>query len=364
MATLVAQERRETRGLRHTRGVFSLPYTVHSGQLRKGTGLKTKSGDSRRVLVTGGAGFVGSHVADAYIARGDRVWVLDDLSSGRRENVPAAAEFVEMDIAHPHAAELVRDVGFDLVNHHAAQIDVRVSVADPVADARVNVAGLLNILEAVRAAGTRRVVFVSSGGVVYGEPETYPTPEGAPKQPVSPYGVSKLAGENYLNYYREIHGLEYVALRYGNVYGPRQDPHGEAGVVAIFCNRLIEGKPLAIYGDGEQVRDYVYVEDVASANVLASEMTLEDCPGIDARAYNVGTGDATSVNTLATHLEEIAGGHRGRVHRGARPGDVRRSSLDTARIRAAGWAPAHGLREGLARTFRHIAPAGAKEGAA
>ncbi|MDE2654684.1 MAG: NAD-dependent epimerase/dehydratase family protein [Gemmatimonadota bacterium] len=326
--------------------------------------MKTDSGDTRRILVTGGAGFVGSHVADAHLSRGDRVWVMDDLSSGRLDNVPAGAEFVEMDIADPRAARLIRDVGFDLINHHAAQIDVRVSVADPVADARVNIAGLLNVLEASRESGTRRFVFVSSGGVVYGEPETYPTPENAPKQPVSPYGVSKLSGECYLNYYREVHGLDYVALRYGNVYGPRQDPHGEAGVVAIFCNRLIEGKPLTIYGDGEQVRDYVYVEDVASANLMASEMVLEKRPGMDARAYNVGTQNPTSVNTLATLLEEIAGVHRGRVHRDERPGDVRRNTLDTARIRALGWAPAHSLREGLTRTFRHIASCRAKAGAA
>ena len=314
--------------------------------------------------MTGGAGFVGSHVCDAHLARGDRVWVMDDLSSGRRENVPAGAEFVHMDIADPRAAELFRDVGFDLVSHHAAQIDVRASVADPVADARVNVAGLLNILEAARATGVRRFVFISSGGVVYGESGTRPTPEAAPKQPVSPYGVSKLAGENYLNCYREVHGLEHVALRYGNVYGPRQDPRGEAGVVAIFCSRLLEGRPLTIYGDGEQVRDYVYVEDVADANVLASEMTLEDGRGIDARAYNVGAGAATSVNALAARLEEIAGVRRGRVRRGARSGELRRSVLDTSRLRAAGWAPAHTLRDGLARTFRHIAAAAEKAGAA
>ena len=331
---------------------------------RKGKGLKTDSGETRRILVTGGAGFVGSHVADAYIARGDRVWVMDDLSSGRLEHVPAAAEFAEMDIADPRAARLIREVGFDLINHHAAQIDVRASVADPVADARVNIAGLLNVLEAACAAGTRRVVFVSSGGVVYGEPERYPTPESAAKQPVSPYGVSKFAGECYLNYYREVRGLEYVALRYGNVYGPRQDPHGEAGVVAIFCNRLIEGKPLTIYGDGEQVRDYVYVEDVASANMIASGMALEDRPGIDARAYNVGTQEATSVNTLAALLEGIAGVQPGRLHREARPGDVRRNTLDTARIRGRGWVPAHSLTEGLARTFGHIAAGRAKAGAA
>lgn len=313
---------------------------------------------SRRVLVTGGAGFVGSHVADAHIARGDRVWVMDDLSAGRPANVPAGAEFVEADIADARARELVVDVGFDLINHHAAQIDVRASVADPIADAKVNIAGLLNILEAAREAGTRRVVFVSSGGVVYGEPEVYPTPESVPKRPASPYGVSKLAGEHYLDYYRAAHGLDYVALRYGNVYGPGQDPRGEAGVVAIFCGRLIDGQPLDIYGDGEQARDYVYVDDVAAANLIAADMPPGDGAGIDARAFNVGTGEATSVNRLATLLEEIAGVRPGRVHRDARAGELRRSVLSSARMRAAGWAPAHGLREGLARTFRHIASGG------
>ena len=260
-----------------------------------------------------------------------------------------------MDIADPRAQELIRDVGFDVINHHAAQIDVRASVADPMGDARVNIAGLINILEGARAAETQRVVFVSSGGVVYGEPDVYPTPEDAPKRPVSPYGVSKLAGEYYLDYYRAVHGLEHVALRYGNVYGPGQDPHGEAGVVAIFCNRLIDGEPLDIYGDGEQTRDYVYVEDVAVANLTAADMPLEDGAGIDARAYNVGTGEATSVNTLATLLEEIAGVRPGRVHQDARAGELRRSVLSTERMGAVGWAPAHSLREGLARTFRHIA---------
>lgn len=310
---------------------------------------------SRKVLITGGAGFVGSHVAGAHIARGDRVWVIDDLSSGRPANVPSGAEFVEMDIADPRARALIRDVGFDLINHHAAQIDVRASVADPIGDARVNIAGLINILEGAREAGTRRMVFVSSGGVVYGEPDMYPTPESAPKRPVSPYGVSKLAGEHYLDYYRAVHGLDYVALRYSNVYGPGQDPHGEAGVVAIFCTRLIDGEPLHIYGDGEQTRDYVYVEDVAAANLIAAGMPFENGAGIDARAFNVGTGEATSVNTLATLLEEIAEVRPGRVHRDARVGELRCSVLSTARMRAMGWVPAHSLREGLARTFRHIA---------
>ncbi|NNF28276.1 MAG: NAD-dependent epimerase/dehydratase family protein, partial [Gemmatimonadetes bacterium] len=228
----------------------------------------------RKVLVTGGAGFIASHVAEAYLARGDRVFIVDDLSSGRMENVPEAAEFVEMDVADPALGDLIRQEKFDLINHHAAQIDVRVSVADPAKDARINVMGLINLVEAAREAGTRRVVFVSSGGVVYGEPEEVPTPEGAPKLPLSPYGVSKLTGEYYLHYYKVIQGLEYVALRYSNVYGPRQDPHGEAGVVAIFSTKLLDGEPLAIYGDGEQTRDYVFVRDVVSANMKVSDLAL------------------------------------------------------------------------------------------
>ena len=313
--------------------------------------------ESRKVLVTGGAGFIGSHVADAHLDRGDRVWIVDDLSTGRLENVPAGAEFHRLDIADGAVGDLIRDVGFDLVNHHAAQIDVRVSVADPVLDARVNVGGLLNILEAARAGGTGRIVFVSSGGVVYGEPREFPTPERAPKEPLSPYGVTKLAAEHYLNYYREVHGLEYVALRYGNVYGPRQDPHGEAGVVAIFSRRLLRGEPLVVYGDGEQTRDYVHVGDVASANLLAARMELSAAPGIDERAYNVGTGTGTSVNRLAAVLEEAAGMSAGRIFRDARPGELRRSALATDRIRQRGWAPARSLREGLAATFATVASA-------
>ena len=311
--------------------------------------------ESRKILVTGGAGFIGSHVAEAHLDRGDRVWIIDDLSSGRLENVPAGAEFHELDIADARVGDLIRTVGFDLINHHAAQIDVRVSVADPALDARVNVTGLLNILEAARASGTGRIIFVSSGGVVYGEPHEIPTPERAPKEPRSPYGVTKLAGEHYLNYYREVHGMDCVALRYSNVYGPRQDPHGEAGVVAIFSQRLLRGEPLVIYGDGEQTRDYIHVGDVVRANLMAARMDLSPAPGLDSRAYNVGTGIETSVNGLADILEEAVGIPTGRVFQGARSGELRRSALATARIRERGWAPALSLRAGLAATFEHIA---------
>lgn len=313
------------------------------------------TGPKRRVLVTGGAGFIASHVAEAYLAAGDDVWIVDDLSSGRTENIPQGAEFVEVDVRDPEIRNLFREVRFDLVNHHAAQIDVRVSVLDPSKDASINLMGLLNVTEAAIEVGTARVVFVSSGGVVYGEPDEIPTPETAPKLPLSPYGVTKLAGEFYLHYYRRIRGLEYVALRYSNVFGPRQDPHGEAGVVAIFCNRLQSGEPLTIFGDGEQTRDYVYVKDVVAANMLASDVSLDDGDGLDARAFNVGTGVGTSVNHLADVLEGIAGVGLPRDHESERPGELRHSTLDSSLIRSHGWSLGYTLEQGLRETYEHIA---------
>jgi len=313
----------------------------------------------KRTLVTGGAGFIGSHVADAYLDRGNEVWVVDNLSSGKRENVPDRATFIEMDIRDEDLRDLFREVRFDLVNHHAAQIDVRVSVANPRLDAEVNLLGLLNLLEGAREVGTARFIFVSSGGVVYGEPHVFPTPETAPKLPLSPYGVSKLTGELYLNYYRAIHGLSYVALRYGNVYGPRQDPHGEAGVVAIFSSRLLAGEALTVFGDGEQTRDYTFVRDVVAANMTVSEL---DSSGLAARAggsldsvaFNVGTGNGVSVNELARALEEVAGVRPGRNHEPARPGELRHSRLDTRCLQALGWTSEWTLEDGLRETYLHI----------
>jgi len=310
---------------------------------------------NRRILVTGGAGFIASHVAEAHLAAGDRVWIVDDLSSGKRSNLPAGAEFVEMDVRDPAMRDLIRDVRPDIVNLHAAQIDVRISVADPAKDAGINLLGLLNVTEAALEVGTQRVIFVSSGGVVYGEPEQIPTPETAPKLPLSPYGVTKLGGEFYLNYYRHVHGMEYVALRYSNVFGPRQDPHGEAGVVAIFCNRLLSGQALTIFGDGEQIRDYVYVKDVVAANMLASNVDMGAGEGLDSRAFNVGTGVGTSVLELATVLEGIAGDSLPRNHEPERPGELRQSTLDSGLIQSRGWAPAFTLEQGLRETYEYIA---------
>lgn len=310
---------------------------------------------ARRVLVTGGAGFIGSHVADAYLAQGAEVWIVDNLSSGRRANLPDGARFVELDIGDPGLEEVFREAGgFDLISHHAAQIDVRRSVADPRYDARINVDGLLNVLECARRHGTRRVIFVSSGGVVYGEPDERPTPETAPKLPQSPYGVTKLSAEYYLAYYHQVHGLEYAALRYSNVFGPRQDPHGEAGVVAIFSTRLLDGEALTIFGDGEQTRDYVYVGDVVAANLAVTDHVFGGMTGLDDRAFNVGTGQETSVNELARSLMDGVGREVEVNYAPARAGELRHSCLDATRLRGLGWAPRTSLREGLRSTYEFI----------
>lgn len=310
---------------------------------------------SRTVLVTGGAGFIGSHVCQAYRDNGWQVIALDNLSSGKLTNVPDGVEFVEMDIRSDELRQFMQDHRPDLVNHHAAQIDVRVSVADPRLDASINVDGWLNVLESARIAGVGRVIYVSSGGVVYGEPEQIPTGERAAKAPISPYGVSKLTGEHYMFYYRKVYGLEGVALRYSNVYGPRQDPHGEAGVIAVFCRCLLEGLNLTIFGDGEQTRDYVYVGDVAAANLAVSEMALSDPESIDDVAFNVATGIEVSVCRLAETLLDVAGQRAEIEFEAARPGELLRSALDTECLRAAGWAPEIDLTQGLRRTYEYIA---------
>jgi len=297
-----------------------------------------------KVLVTGGAGFIGSHVADGLLGAGHEVTVLDDLSSGKREQVPQAARFVHADIRSEAAAKLIRDERFDAVVHQAAQIDVRKSVTDPRFDADVNLSGLLNLLEASTSAGVKRFLFASSGGACYGEQETYPAPESHPSRPVSPYGVSKAAGELYLGYYAAEKKLSYCALRYANVYGPRQDPMGEAGVVAIFSGRCLAGSTCTIYGDGRQTRDYVYVGDVARANLLA---LTSDFVG----PINIGTGVETDVVELHRRIAEATCSGQGPQFAAPRAGEQRRSCIDPAKAaQVLGWRPEVSLEEGISRT--------------
>ncbi|MEJ2547795.1 MAG: NAD-dependent epimerase/dehydratase family protein [Gemmatimonadota bacterium] len=310
---------------------------------------------SPRVLVTGGAGFIGSHVCQAYRDAGWEVTALDDLSTGRRSNLPDGVTLVEEDIRSDAAADLIRGGRFDLVNHHAAQIDVRVSVARPRHDASINIDGLLNLLEAARDGEVPRFLFVSSGGAIYGESGEIPSPETTLKAPLSGYGVSKLAGEHYLFTFRKLFGVEGASLRYSNVYGPRQDPNGEAGVVAVFSSRLIAGEPLTIYGDGMQTRDYVYAGDVARANLLLTTTPLPEPTTVDDVAFNIATGEETSVVRLAATLLKAAGAEVEVQHAPARKGEVLRSCLHTEKLRGLGWAPEMSLEQGLRNTYEHIA---------
>jgi UDP-glucose 4-epimerase len=307
----------------------------------------------RRALVSGGAGFIGSHVADLLIENDYIVTVIDNLSSGKRSQVPGAATFAELDVGSPEAAAIVREGRFDVICHLAAQIDVRKSVADPAYDARVNIGGSLNLLEAVRQSKhATRFIFSSTGGAVYGDLVPVPTSEETPKDPQSPYGTAKLSVELYMGYFARVHGLDCVALRYANVYGPRQDPHGEAGVVAIFCDRLIDGTTLTIFGDGEQTRDYVHVRDVARANLAATTASLPAAAGVDSRAFNIGTSVETDVVTLAKVLKKASGGTSNVVHAAARAGEQRRSVVRNEKAaRTLGWRPQIALADGLRDTF-------------
>jgi UDP-glucose 4-epimerase len=301
-----------------------------------------------RVLVTGGAGFIGSHIAEAYLREGWEVVVLDDLSRGQESNVPGGARLVRADIRSAQARELVATGRFDVLNHHAAQIDVRISVDRPALDSEINVVGLVNLLEGAAEGGVRRVVFASSGGVVYGDPDVIPTPETAPKLPISPYGVSKLAGEYYIRAIAALRGFEGVAMRYANVFGPRQDPKSEAGVVSIFVSRLLAGQPLIVFGDGNQTRDYVFVRDVARANVLASSVPVARNGDLDAPAFNIATSVQRSVLELAASVGEVMGQKPKLEFAEPRPGELFRSALDVSKAKAVlGWSPQLGFEDGL-----------------
>ena len=312
---------------------------------------------TRTALVTGGAGFIGSHVADLLATEGYQVTVLDNLTSGKREQVPKTATFIESDITSVEAAALVRDSRFDVICHLAAQIDVRKSVADPAADSRLNIGGTLNLLEAVRQGSPRtRFIFSSTGGAVYGDLVPMPVEETAAKDPQSPYGTAKLSAEYYMGYYARVHGLDTVALRYANVYGPRQDPHGEAGVVAIFCNRILDGTALTVFGDGKQTRDYVYALDVARANLLACTAELPRMTTLDSRAFNIGTSIETDVLELAGILKRTGKSDVAVNHAPARAGEQMRSAVQISKAkRALGWEPRVALEEGLANTFEWFA---------
>jgi UDP-glucose 4-epimerase len=305
-----------------------------------------------RTLVTGGAGFIGSNLVDALVGRGDAVTVVDDLSTGRRENLEGAlgrgAALVELDIRDAEAvAETTERVAPQVIFHLAAQIDVRKSVADPAHDSRVNVEGTINVLRAALGTGVSRVVNTSTGGAIYGEGQIIPAPEEHPVAPEAPYGLSKFCAENYCALFTRLHGLSTVSLRYGNVYGPRQDPMGEAGVIAIFCGKLLDGERATVYGDGRQTRDYVFVGDVVDANLRAAESAATG-------AFNVGRGVQTSVldivEALAAHREGFAADHAPE-----RPGEVQHIALDSTRARRElGWEARMGLGEGLERTLASL----------
>ncbi len=296
------------------------------------------------ILVTGGAGFIGSNVVDAYIQEGHRVIVVDDLSSGEKENINRDAVFYHLDIRSDELSDIFKKEKIDVVNHHAAQMDVRRSVADPKFDASVNVIGGLNVFECARMHGIKRIIFASTGGAIYGEQEYFPADEAHPLRPLSPYGITKLSSEKYLFYYKEVHGLDHTILRYANIYGPRQNPHGEAGVVAIFCSKMINGEQPIINGEGKQTRDYTFVGDVVRANVLALRTK-------GSAVYNVGTGLENDVIALFQLLREYLNPTCPEKHGLAKQGEQLRSVISYEKFKnELGWSPMVSLEDGLRMT--------------
>ena len=302
-----------------------------------------------KVLVTGGAGFIGSHVVDLFVRNGYEVVIVDDLSTGRASNLNPAAKFYQLDIRSPKLAEVFEAERPDYVSHHAAQMDVRRSVAEPLFDADVNVLGSINLIECAKQYQLQRFVYVSTGGAVYGEPEYLPCDEAHPINPICQYGASKHTVEHYLYMYQVNYGLKYTVLRYPNVYGPRQDPRGEAGVVAIFTGQMLTDKEIVINGDGEQQRDFVYVGDCAQANLLAV------VSGHGSGIYNLGVGRGTSVNEIFSTLQKVTGYKKSPVHGPAKLGETRRIYLDSSKARQQlGWTPTVSLEEGLERTVAYF----------
>jgi UDP-glucose 4-epimerase len=302
-----------------------------------------------KILVTGGAWFIGSHIVDAFLGLGHRVHILDDLSTGRERNINPQAMFTKGDIRDPNVVDtLFRAEKFDVMCHQAAQMDVRRSVADPVFDASVNLLGLLTLTEACVKYDVRKILFASSGGAIYGEQDYFPADEEHPTRPISPYGVAKLTTEHYLYYYQAVHGIDWIALRYANVFGPRQNPEGEAGVVAIFTTRMLKGDQPIINGEGTQTRDYVFVGDVVQANVLALQRA-------GSGVFNVATGIETDVNTLFRRLRSYTGSRCEEKHGEAKKGEQLRSVLDNRRIiNTLGWKLKVSLDDGLRQTIAYF----------
>ena len=301
-----------------------------------------------RILVTGGAGFIGSHLVDRLIQEGHEVSIVDDLSTGKKKNVNPGADFHKLDILSPKLERVFKKHRPEAILHHAAQMDVRRSVKDPIFDGQVNILGTVNLLEQAVKAGTKRVIFASSGGAVYGEQEQFPAPETHPARPVSPYGISKLAGEHYLFYYGRTYGLQWTSLRYANVYGPRQDPFGEAGVVAIFTLKLLQNEQPVINGTGKQTRDYIAIDDVVEANMAVLNSGLTG-------TFNVGTGRETTVNQLFRMLAEAVGSPIKERYGPERRGEQLRSCVDAAKLaRAAEWEARTSLTDGLKRTVEYF----------
>ena len=301
-----------------------------------------------KILVTGGAGFIGSHVVNTYINTGHDVIVIDDLSSGEKKFINPKANFYQLNIHAPEVRTILEKEKITVINHHAAQISVSKSFANPLFDANSNIIGTLQLLQNAVSLGIKKFVFASTGGAMYGKQKSFPASEEHSCQPLSPYGIAKLCAENYINYFCMQHGLNTTILRYSNVYGPHQNPHGEAGVVAIFCQRLIEGLPPIIYGDGEQTRDFISIRDITKANTLALD---PQCIGI----FNVGTGNEISVNFLTQSLLKIGELDIAVEHRPARKGEQRRSAIDSKKLlKSFGWKPDVSLEEGLVETFNYF----------
>ena len=297
-----------------------------------------------KILVTGGAGFIGSHIVDAYVKDGHEVIVIDNMSTGREENKNPKAKYYKMDICDREIEKVFEDEKPEILNHHAAQIDVRKSVADPAGDVKINLIGFINLLEAGRKNGLKKVVLASTGGAIYGEQDYFPADESHPARPISPYGLNKLASEQYLHYYKHVYEIDWVALRYANVYGPRQNAKGEAGVVAIFSTKMFSGEQPIINGDGKQTRDYVFVGDVVRANMLALK---DEAHG----AYNVGTGVETNVNEIFSAIKELTGVSCDEKHVEAKAGEQERSCIQASRLKKEfSWAPQIKFHDGMKET--------------